>query len=199
VIVVHDLGPASREVARVAAQVTDADLDRPTPCGEWSVRDLLGHLLAFTGHFIGVARHEDGQAGGPPVDLPPDWRAELDARLTLLPAVWAQPSAWEGEGSAGGLTMPRAQLGVVALEELVLHGWDLARAVGAEIAVRDEDVEVVAGFVRNFEHAPQEQRTGLYGPVVHAETTTGLDRVLALAGRDPQRPITATTGSSSAH
>jgi uncharacterized protein (TIGR03086 family) len=194
VIVVHDLGPASREVARVAAQVTDADLDRPTPCGEWSVRDLLGHLLAFTGHFVGVARHEPGQAGGPPAELPADWRADLDARLADLAAVWAQPSAWEGEGSAGGLTMPRAQLGIVAVEELVLHGWDLARAVGAEFAVRDEDLAVVAEFVGNFEHAPQEQRTGLYGPVVHAETTTDLDRVLALAGRDPQRPITAPAG-----
>ena len=191
----HDLGPAVREVARVAAQVTDADLDRPTPCGEWSVRDLLGHVLAFTGHFIGVARHESGQAGGPPAELPPDWRADLDARLADLAAVWAQPSAWEGEGSAGGLTMPRAQLGIVAVEELVLHGWDLARAVGAEFAVRDEDLAVVAEFVGNFEHAPQEQRTGLYGPVVHAETTTDLDRVLALAGRDPQRPIAATAGS----
>jgi uncharacterized protein (TIGR03086 family) len=186
VIVVHDLGPASREVARVAAQVRDADLDRSTPCGEWSVRDLLGHLLAFTGHFVGVARHEPGDAGGPPAELPPDWRAELDARLADLAAVWAQPSAWEGEGSAGGLTMPRAQLGVVAVEELVLHGWDLARAVGAEFAVRDEDLAVVAEFVGGFEHAPQEQRTGLYGPVVHVAAGSELDRVLALAGRDPQ-------------
>ena len=91
--------------------------------------------------------------------------------------------------------MPRAQLGVVALEELVLHGWDLARAVGADFAVRDEDLAVVAEFVAGFEHAPQEQRTGLYGPVVHAETTTDLDRVLALAGRDPQGPIAAAAGS----
>ncbi|PVY96898.1 TIGR03086 family metal-binding protein [Actinomycetospora cinnamomea] len=185
----HDLGPAARELAGVVAQVGEADLDRPTPCGEWSVRQLLGHLLAFAGHFVRVARHEPGQAGGPPTDLPADWRAELDARLADLAAAWAEPRAWEGEGSAGGLTMPRAELGVVAVEELVLHGWDLAQSVGADFTVRDEDLAAVAGFVANFEHAPQEARTGLYGPVVHAETAGELERVLALAGRDPRRPL----------
>jgi len=184
-----DLGPAARELARVAAEVGDDDLDRPTPCGDWRVRDLGGHLLAFAGHFIRVARHEEGGAGGAPEDLPPDWRAVLDARLTELAAAWEEPSAWEGEGSAGGLTMPRAQLGVVAVEELVLHGWDLAQSVDAGFDVRDEDLAAVAEFVAQFEHAPAEHRRGLYGPVVPASADTELDRVLALAGRDPGNPV----------
>lgn len=186
-----DLGPAARELVRLAGEVGDGDLDRPTPCGQWRVRDLLGHLLAFAAHFAGVARHEGGDAGGDAVDLPPDWRAVLEARLTDLAAAWAEPSAWEGEGSAGGLTMPNAQLGVVALEELVLHGWDLAQSVGAPFAVRDEDLAAVAEFVTQFEHAPAEQRAGLYGPVVPAPTDTELERVLTLAGRDPRRPVAA--------
>jgi uncharacterized protein (TIGR03086 family) len=184
-MIVHDLGPAARELSRVAAHIGDGDLDRPTPCGDWRVRDLLGHLLAFTAHFIRVAQHGAEEAGGPPSELPADWRSVLDARLTDLAAAWAAPSAWEGEGSAGGLTMPNAQLGVVALEELVLHGWDLARAAGTKLSVRDEDVTIVAGFVAQFEHADQDARTGLYGPVVRTGTETEFERVLALAGRDP--------------
>ena len=184
-----DLGPAARETARVVALVGDDHLDRPTPCGDWTVRQLVGHLLAFAGHFVRVARHEEGGAGGAPEDLPSDWRAVLDARLTDLAAAWAEPSAWEGEGSAGGLTMPRAQLGVVAVEELVLHGWDLAQSVGAGFDVRDEDLAAVAEFVTRFEHAPAEQRRGLYGPVVHAPADTELERVLTLAGRDPGQPV----------
>lgn len=182
----HDLGPAAQELARVAGQVGDADLDRRTPCGDWTVRDLVGHLLAFSSHFIGVARHEAGEAGGPPGQLPPEWHAVLDARLADLAAAWEEPTAWEGEGSAGGLTMPRAQLGVVATEELVLHGWDLAQSIGADFTVRDEDLAIVAEFVAGFEHVPQEGRTGLYGPVVEARGDSELDRVLALAGRDPR-------------
>ncbi|MEJ2864801.1 TIGR03086 family metal-binding protein [Actinomycetospora flava] len=184
-----DLGPAAQEMARVVALVDDDRLDRPTPCGDWRVRDLVGHLLAFAGHFIRVARHDAGGAGGAPEDLPSDWNAVLQGRLTSLAEAWSQPEAWEGEGSAGGLTMPNAQLGVVALEELVLHGWDLAQSMGAEFAVRDEDLAAVAEFVTQFEHAPDEQRQGLYGPVVHAPADSELDRVLTLAGRDPAQPV----------
>jgi uncharacterized protein (TIGR03086 family) len=191
VIVVHDLGPAARELARVAAQVDDADLDRPTPCEAWTVRDLLGHLLGLTAHFALVARHAAPERGGPPAAVTDGWRDELDARLADLTAAWNEPGAWEGEGSAGGLTMPNAQLGVVALEELVLHGWDLAQAIGAGIDVRDEDLDAVAGFVATFEHVPQEQRTGLYGPLVSTDAGSELERVLALAGRDAHRPVPA--------
>jgi uncharacterized protein (TIGR03086 family) len=118
----------------------------------------------------------------------------LDARLADLAASWREPSAWEGEGSAGGLTMPRAQLGVVATEELVLHGWDLAQSIGADFRVRDEDLAIVAEFVAGFEHVPQEGRAGLYGPVVEPRGAGELDRVLTLAGRDPQRPVAAGAG-----
>jgi uncharacterized protein (TIGR03086 family) len=190
----HDLGPATRELARVAAQVGDDDLERPTPCGTWTVQDLLGHLLSLTAHFAGVARHAAAERGGPPAEVSGDWRAVLDARLADLAAAWSEPGAWEGEGSAGGLTMPNAQLGVVALEEIVLHGWDLAQAVGADFAAREEDVATVGGFVAGFEHAGDEARAGLYGPVVDAAADSELDRVLALAGRDPRRPMATAAG-----
>src|SRR3954454_23958438 len=156
----HDLGPATRELTRVAAQVHDDDLGRPTPCGPWTVRDLLGHLLSLTAHFAAVARHAAPERGGPPSDVTDDWRADLDARLADLATAWTEPGAWEGEGSAGGLTMPNAQLGVVALEEVVLHGWDLAQSVGGGFAARAEDVAAVGEFVAGFEHADVEARAG---------------------------------------
>ena len=121
--------------------------------------------------------------------MPCSTRASTD-----LAAAWKEPTAWEGEGSAGGLTMPRAQLGVVATEELVLHGWDLAQSIGADFTVRDEDLAIVGEFVAGFEHVPQEGRAGLYGPVVEARGDGELERVLTLAGRDPQRPVAAGAG-----
>jgi uncharacterized protein (TIGR03086 family) len=189
-----DLGPAAREVSRVAAQVGDGDLDRPTPCGSWTVRDLLGHFLSLTAHFANVARHTESDRGGAPQDVTDGWRTLLDERLADLATAWTAPEAWEGEGSAGGLTMPRTQLGVVALEELVLHGWDLAGAIGVPYEVRDEDVAAVAQFVDGVAQAPPEARNGLYGPIVDAPADTELHRVLALAGRDPQRPLATTSG-----
>ena len=182
----HDLGPAARELTRVAAAVGDGDLDRPTPCGDWDVRTLLGHLLALSAHFAGVARHASAARGGGPAELPEGWRGVLEDRLEDLADAWREPGAWEGEGSAGGVTMPNAQLGVVALEELVLHGWDLARAVGERFAVGDEDLRAVAAFVESVPAEGRDGSPGLYGPVVDVPEGSELDRVLALAGRDPR-------------
>ena len=53
-------------------------------------------------------------------------------RLDQLAEAWADPAAWEGLTEAGGLTMPAEVAGTVALDEVVLHGWDLARATGQD-------------------------------------------------------------------
>ena len=46
-----DLGPAVRRMVRLVEGVSDDDLDRPTPCPDYSVGDLLDHIrggaLAF--------------------------------------------------------------------------------------------------------------------------------------------------------
>ena len=182
----HDLTPAADELARVVRSVGDRDLDRPTPCADWTVRDLLLHLVGLTAHFATVARH-----GPPPEEAPHldgDWRTRLGTLLDDLAHAWSEPDAWTGEGEAGGVRMPNGQHGIVALEEVVLHGWDLARAVDAPFRVRDEDVVAVRGFVEGFAEVSDADRAGLYGPVVDAgPATTTLDAVLALAGRDPVR------------
>lgn len=181
----HDLAPAADALASVAAHVREDQLDLRTPCDDWSVRDLLLHLLGLTAHFTSVARK---QPSSHPelLDLPDDWRAHLDTRLDDLAAAWTDPRAWTGDGEAGGVHMPNADLGIVALEEVVLHGWDLARGVDAPFSVADADLAAVRGFVAGFEHAGDAGRAGLYGPVVGAEPTDPeLAQVLALAGRDP--------------
>lgn len=185
-----DLGVATAELARVAGRVTEADLGRPTPCADWTVRDLLVHVLGLTAHFTTVARHTA------PVEtetaLPADWSARLTGRLDELAAAWREPGAWTGESEAGGVRMSNAEFGVVALDEVVLHGWDLAWAIGAPFSVADDDVEAIHGFVASFEHASTNDRAGLFGAVVDPGEARGFDRVLALSGRVPREaPVEA--------
>lgn len=40
---------------------------------------------------------------------------------------WHAPQAWEGLTKVGGGTMPASIAGQAGLNELVIHGWDLAR------------------------------------------------------------------------
>ena len=182
----HDLYPAARELSGVLGRIDDIDLDGRTPCGDWAVRDLLVHVLGLTAHFATVARHTGPRTEPPSLDG--DWRGRLDEQLTDLADAWSAPDAWTGEGVAGGVRMPTAQLGMVALEELVLHGWDLARAVGAPFAVRDDDIVAVRGVVETLAGTGTAPAGGLYGPPVSSDRRSAWDRTLALAGRDPAWP-----------
>jgi uncharacterized protein (TIGR03086 family) len=79
--------------------------------------------------------------------------------------------------------MPAQVCGLVALDELVLHGWDLAVASGQPYDPAPPDVEAATSFVASFE-APRDGN--LFGPIVPvADTAPAFDRLLGLAGRDP--------------
>jgi uncharacterized protein (TIGR03086 family) len=178
----HDFFPATAAAARVVALITDEHLELPTPCEAWPVRDLLEHLAMLTAHFEAVARQEELTGEPPASGLPEGWRELLAQSLSDLADAWRKPEAWEGQGNAGGLEMPRAALGVVALDEVVLHGWDLATAIGAPFAVTPEDVEVCLPFAEQFSG----MSGGPFGaPLPGAAEAAGLDRLLMLAGRDP--------------
>lgn len=178
----HDFFPATAATARVVALVTDEQLEQPTPCVAWSVRELLEHLAALTARFAAIARR-DGSAGESPASgLPEGWRTMLADGLEELTVAWRSPQAWEGEDEAGGVTMPRAALGVVALDEVVLHGWDLATAIGAPYAVASDDVAACLPFAEQFAGMSE----GPFGaPLPGAAEASGLDRLLMFSGRDP--------------
>jgi uncharacterized protein (TIGR03086 family) len=134
-----DLHPAARELARVLDGVTDDHLGGPTPCPGYSVGALLDHVCGLTLAFTWAAEKstaEHAVDGGPAPGgqrlrtWTRVWREVLPERLSALPAAWADPAAWQGVSEAGGVTMPSQVTGRVALDELVLHGWDLATATG---------------------------------------------------------------------
>jgi hypothetical protein len=75
---------------------------------------------------------------------------------------------------------------VVASNELVLHGWDLAVATGQDFEVAPENLEASWEMVSNTPDDPG-ARQGLFGPVVPVpEDAPLLDRVLGQAGRNPR-------------
>jgi len=111
----------------------------------------------------------------------------LPRRLEALAEAWREPSAWEGLTEAGGVTMPGEVMGVVALDELVLHGWDLARATGQSYEIDPVSAEAVLEFAAETARPEQAHlREGLFGPVVPVPPEAPVfERALGLAGRDP--------------
>ncbi|MEQ3549989.1 TIGR03086 family metal-binding protein [Pseudonocardia nematodicida] len=186
-----DLSPTARAVSAVVTGIRDDQLGDPTPCPEMSVAALLDHLHGLAWAFrVAAEKSPEASSAAPHAraeDLAPDWRTAIPERLDTLAVAWQQPSAWTGQTEAGGMTMPADVAGTVALDELVLHGWDLAVATGQEFTPDGEAVGVVLGFTESMSVPGQEtSREGLFGPVVavRADAPT-FDRALGFSGRDP--------------
>jgi uncharacterized protein (TIGR03086 family) len=183
-----DLTPATDRMRQLVSSIADDQLDAPTPCPKSTVGDLVDHVGSLTVAFTGAARKDETARSGPPpaasaANLGPDWRERIERDLAALADAWSDPAAWEGMSKAGGIEMPAQVCGLVALDELVLHGWDLAVASGQPYDPALPDVEAATSFVASFE-APRDGN--LFGPIVPvADTAPAFDRLLGLAGRDP--------------
>ncbi len=177
-----DLTPAAHEMTRLVGLVSDDQLDDPTPNDGWQVSNLLEHVLEFATVFtLNASKSPIELAGG----LPDDWRTAIPTQLEALGTAWSEESAWEGRVSAGGVDMSAPENALVAVEELVLHGWDLAVSTGDELRVRSEDLAKVEEFQNLFSEAI-ESGQGPYGPrVAVASEAERLHQVLGVAGRDP--------------
>ncbi|MCZ4606227.1 TIGR03086 family metal-binding protein [Streptomyces sp. Lzd4kr] len=185
-----DLGPQTRVVARLAEAVTDEQLSAPTPCPEMAVRNLLGHLLGLSVAFRDAARKElgpttDTDPGSTVPDIGPGWREELPKVLDELGEVWRAPDAWTGMTRAGGVDLPGAVAGAVAVDELVIHAWDLAVATGQPYTPDPAALRMSHEFLRAAADAG-DRGGGIFGPVVPVpDEAPLLDRAVGLSGRDP--------------
>ncbi|KIH97503.1 hypothetical protein LP52_18955 [Streptomonospora alba] len=185
-----DLEPVANRMREAAQGVRDSELDAPTPCERMSVGDLLDHILGLCEAFRRAADKTSTTAETPPEpsaqNLPEDWRAELDRRLDALVAAWRDPAAWQGGTAAGGVELSGEVAGVVALNELLLHGWDLARATDQAYIGDPASVETSYAFVSEIPADDVNARDGLFGPVVAVpDDAPLLDKVLGLSGRHP--------------
>ena len=183
-----DLAPQAAEVARLAAGVRDDQLASPTPCADTPVAALLDHLVGLTLAFR-LAAEKRPEPPPPPASagaLAADWRERLPRQLDELVAAWRVPAAWEGTTEVGGVTMPAAEIAVVGLDELLVHGWDLAVATGQDFRADDADAQACLEFAEQVNGEGRESPPGLFGPRVPVPAAAPvLHRLLGTTGRDP--------------
>jgi uncharacterized protein (TIGR03086 family) len=189
----YDLTPATRMLASLVTKVDDAQLGAPTPCPEYTVGDLLDHIGGVALAFTSAARKEHGPNASPPplgerAHLGNDWRTRIPQDLAVLGDAWAEPDAWEGMTKIAGMEMPSRMVGTVGLNEVVAHGWDLARASSQSFQPDDNSIEGCLEFlVPMSQPGAENNRAPAFGPVVAVtDDNSALDRLVALTGRDPR-------------
>lgn len=182
-----DLGPAAQRLADLLDGITDEQLTARTPCAEYTLGDLIEHIGGLAVAFTDAAAKAPGSGEQAPAGdasrLSPDWRTGIPAQLTTMAEAWAKPDAWDGMTKAGGVELPAEVMGMVALNELVIHGWDVARASGQPYTADRASLEVSLRIVTPEEDG---EPNDVFGPPVAVPADAPLlDRVVGLAGRDP--------------
>jgi uncharacterized protein (TIGR03086 family) len=118
---------------RVAlAGVTEAHLEAPTPCREWTLRDLLAHMDDSLDAFT--------EAAGGSVELTHTRTAPRV--LVLQQKACVLLGLWSGAGPpgvrVGGADLATDLLVATAALEITVHGWDVAQATRAGTPIPDE-------------------------------------------------------------
>jgi uncharacterized protein (TIGR03086 family) len=186
-----DFGPGARRLAELVGRVTDDELAKPTPCPAYTLGDLIDHVGGLALAFTAAARKESGRhveqaPSGQASRLEPGWRTRIPADLQALASAWSDPEAWTGMTRIAGMDSPAEMVGLTAADELVVHGWDVARATGQEYSCEPELVDAARRFLAMFaspDAAPgPDVPFGPSRPV--PDDAPPLDRVVALVGRD---------------
>jgi len=183
----EEMAAAAAADARVVAGVRADQLTAATPCPDWDLHALLNHTILWTA-FSAERRARDEPL---PDELmnrdfaaEPGFAATYAAQLNRAVLAWSDPLAWERELKVMGSPTPSADVGALLVAEMVLHGWDIARASGQDYPCAGNVVAATAAAVEaNAELFRRYQ--GFAEPVPVPDSAPAFDRVLAASGRDP--------------
>ena len=171
-------------------EVDAADWAAGTPCDDWDVRALVNHVLGellwipplLDGTTIAEVgdRFDGDMLGDDPLGA---WRL---AAIEALAAA-SQPGAQDRTVHLSFGDFPGGEYLGQVTSDVIIHSWDLARAVGASDRLSAAAVEFVNDFL-----SPQIdgwRAAGAFGPAADTDPDADAqDRLLAQTGRSPSWP-----------
>jgi uncharacterized protein (TIGR03086 family) len=136
--------------SRVVANVKPDQLGDATPCTEWTVRDLLNHMIGCAEMFAGAAAGEPSSIN--PFGTPDDV-VGVDPSATYDDAATRMVSLWRQHGLDGTVPLLRgdspAQVAcTIAMCDQLVHAWDLAQATGQQYDADAEAVDAAWDFTK---------------------------------------------------
>ena len=179
---VDQLGRAFDVVAGLISNIRADQWSAPTPCPDWTVRQVVNHLIGMNRVFAALL------AGQPPPPRPAadhveddPVRAFRDSAAALL-AAFSRPGVLERAYRGPLGTATGADRLQIRLYDLLAHGWDLAQATGQPAGLPDDLAEQSLAFVRI--QLTEQARPGRFGPAqIATEQASAIERLVAFLGR----------------
>lgn len=184
------LDASAERIVELVGRVGPEQWDNPTPCTEWNVRTLVGHLIvgmqgycdllkgASAAEYLSMFERQSVAVGTDPV-------AACESAVRSARAASVQPGALERTVHHLIGDIPGSRLLGMRIADSVVHPWDLATAIGAAPGLDEQLVELVYGY-----YAPRAQSGALYATGWFAaptrplpEDATPLQRLVHLVGR----------------
>ncbi|MEV0144906.1 MULTISPECIES: TIGR03086 family metal-binding protein [unclassified Nonomuraea] len=173
----------------VIAQVTDVDLDRPTPCAEWNLGELLRHMVSENhGFAANVAGSPAQGAVRPGGDLGDDPFGAYHDSAAAVTAAFAAPDVYERQAEIPEFGVFPARIAIsMHLVDVLVHGWDVAMSI--DVSYRPDD-ELVASALTTASLWPDTSKTRGPGAAFDSRVPVAADapafqRLLGLLGRSP--------------
>jgi len=161
------LSRAVHQTATLLDEVSPDDRDKPSTCSDWTVGDLVRHVVASPQNFVDLFSGKEVDWANPPEpgdDPAATFRTNAERLLEKV----------EADASGGSSS--------AALPEFAVHSWDLSRSIGSSTRLDDEVAEQALAFMSD--NLTPENRSGVFGPEVEAPKDASVqDRLAAFAGR----------------
>lgn len=179
---VEQLGCASGAVAGLISNIRADQWSAPTPCTDWTVRQLVNHLIGMNRVFAALL------AGQPPPPRPSADHIEEDPvgayrdSAAELQAAFGRPGVLERAYPGPLGTATGAERLKIRLYDLLAHGWDLAQATEQPADLPDDLAAQSLAFARTQLNG--QARPGRFGPAQSvAEQAPAIERLAAFLGR----------------
>ena len=181
----RELVPAAidRFTARVRA-VGAGDWDAPTPCADWTVRDLVAHLCfehRWAPHVLmgqtmqEVGDRYDGDLVG--ADPAGAWERAVEGSRPR----WSATGEHAARVHVSFGWLPVEEYAEQMLLDLTVHEWDLARGAGLDEQVDARCVDRALVYLRS--DPIMLTGPGLFAAPVSPRSPTAQDQLTALTGR----------------
>ena len=173
--------------ARRLRLVGSDDWRRPTPCSEWDVRALVNHVVGANVRYellLHGAPTEQVEATRTVDHLGDDALAAFVATADVVVACFREDGALDRIGHHVTGDRTGRDLLSMRILDVAIHGWDLARAIGADEALDDDVVAFLLAYTADLYLGPQ-QRAFSPADADVPRNASPQDQLLHRLGRHP--------------